>query len=96
MPTYKTDLAGRKFGKLRVKEFVEIRHAAAYWRCVCTACGRTDYEARASRLLDGTTTSCGCLGYNHDIERHRKARMQVPRRKRLAIARMGAAAANAT
>lgn len=48
---------GQRFGKLTFIEFDPSNRANPY-KCICD-CGNIKY-ARASRLLDGTTSSCGC------------------------------------
>ena len=53
------DLTGQKFNMLTVKTFAFIRDSHAYWNCVCD-CGKESVVC-ASRLLRGTTKSCGCL-----------------------------------
>lgn len=55
------DLTGRRFGRLTALEPVRRHHAgtSALWRCRCD-CGR-EIETTAEHLLNGTTSSCGCL-----------------------------------
>ena len=61
------DLAGQKFGKLTVVEFVKLErrnpkgkpYTKALWRCKCE-CGN-ETTVRGSSLTSGTTTSCGCV-----------------------------------
>lgn len=53
------DLTGRRFGKLVVIEFAYIRNEITYWRCICD-CGCETY-VRGADLLNGHTSSCGCL-----------------------------------
>ncbi|MCM3595052.1 hypothetical protein M4D55_04545 [Metabacillus idriensis] len=54
----KTDLVGKKFGKLTVTDKFETRNRRAYWYCECE-CGGGKYIYRGS-LVKGVTTSCGC------------------------------------
>lgn len=54
----KTDLTGRRFGKLVVIEQAEHAGDRIQWRCVCD-CG-TESVVRASSLTRGKTKSCGC------------------------------------
>lgn len=63
-----SDLIGRQFGTLIVKEFVKVetytygqgRKRLDYtYRCDCT-CGRTGIEALRVHLLTGHKKSCGC------------------------------------
>jgi hypothetical protein len=57
------DLAGMRFGKLLVIEFVEYnKHKNAKWRCVCD-CGKEKITT-ATLLNQGQTRSCGCLNKN--------------------------------
>lgn len=54
------DLSGRRFGRLRVLRFAEIRnHHNARWLCKC-ACGVEKIVA-GNALCSGATLSCGCL-----------------------------------
>jgi len=53
------DLAGRRFGKLSVQEFVgRAGNGQSVWRCACD-CGK-ETSVRYSNLTVGGTTSCGC------------------------------------
>ena len=61
------DLTGQKFNMLTVKSFAFIRDSHAYWNCVCD-CGKESVVC-ASRLLRGTTKSCGCI--SREISRKR-------------------------
>lgn len=52
------DLLGKRFGRLRVMSFLEVRDHYAWWNCRCD-CG----NERAARTVDlnrGRSTSCGC------------------------------------
>ena len=57
-----SDLTGQRFGHLvalsRVSRQMEGRQRT-YWACRCD-CGAT-LDVRLSNLIQGTTTSCGCL-----------------------------------
>lgn len=54
------DLTGRVFGKLTVIEFDKLdERKFAWWKCQCE-CGNIK-SIRGSRLVAGTTTSCGCV-----------------------------------
>lgn len=55
------DLAGKKFGKLTVREFSGRKGKDILWLCDCD-CGNTKV-AFASSLKAGNTTSCGCSKY---------------------------------
>ncbi|MBC1744273.1 AP2 domain-containing protein [Listeria welshimeri] len=53
------DLAGKKFGRLTVKEFVRSENGNAVWNCVCTC--SNEKEVLAYKLKQGNVQSCGCL-----------------------------------
>ena len=52
-------LSGGRFGRWRVVERAQSRAGSAYWKCECE-CGSVA-EVRASSLVNGKSTSCGCL-----------------------------------
>ncbi len=54
---YRIDLAGSRFGRLSVIEFLGGK--GGRWLCVCD-CGEIK-EVLGQSLRDGRTTSCGCL-----------------------------------
>ena len=59
---FHTDLTGKVFGKLTVKNFINVDNGGnAMWLCACS-CG-VERVIRASNLVDkhGGTKSCGCL-----------------------------------
>ena len=60
MPRSKSDLIGRRFGRLTVVEYIGVdkRHNAM-WRCVCD-CGGVKNVSSCS-LNTGKVRSCGCL-----------------------------------
>ena len=53
-----SDLTGKKFGKLTVKELVGTKNGIRYWLCECD-CG-TSKEIRRDHLTKNITKSCGC------------------------------------
>ncbi len=56
----KNDLTGQKFGYLTVTGMTDKRQRRyVVWNCKCR-CGK-EIEALSSMLLEGKTTSCGCL-----------------------------------
>lgn len=61
-------LEGKRFGKLTVISFAEIRNGMSYWNCKCD-CGNT-CTACGKLLVRGTTKSCGCL--KHSFVRTKK------------------------
>lgn len=68
LPPRVKDLRGRRFGRLKVLRFVELRRCAgpyrqAFWKCRCS-CGKIR-TLLAHSLLRGNTKSCGC--YKRDL-----------------------------
>ena len=53
------DWVGKRFGKLTVIEYAGRENGMHQWRCKCD-CGNTCTVGQ-TRLLEGTTQSCGCL-----------------------------------
>lgn len=53
------NLAGRRFGRLFVKESSPSLHPRVYWLCICI-CGNSKIVL-GRRLQSGHTRSCGCL-----------------------------------
>jgi hypothetical protein len=78
LPPNVTDLRGRTFGRLKVREFAEIRNKHAYWSCDCE-CGTLGYVVRGKNLLAwekaGRGISCGC--YRKDPIARRAARLTM-------------------
>lgn len=60
MKTYKEDLTGKEFGKLKVLEYVH-ENGTSGWKCQCTCDNHTIVILPASSLTLGRTKSCGCL-----------------------------------
>lgn len=59
VPHRRLNLIGKRFGRLVVTSYSRTtERGQAVWHCGCD-CGRTS-EVRATRLLRGKTTSCGC------------------------------------
>lgn len=54
-----TDLAGQRFGRLRVMERAGSWSESVHWHCVCD-CGRCCI-VRGGAMRAGYTRSCGCL-----------------------------------
>lgn len=52
------NLVGQKFGKLLVKEFIEIDNGNTWWLCICD-CGN-ERIANTNNLRSGEMNSCGC------------------------------------
>ena len=53
------DLTGRRFGKLIAIKYLYCKNNQAYWLTKCD-CGK-ESEKKAKYLLNGDTTSCGCI-----------------------------------
>ena len=57
----KSQLIGRRFGRLTVvSEYGINKHGASMWICKCD-CGNTTKPVNGSSLKQGKTKSCGCL-----------------------------------
>ena len=82
-----TDLRGRIFGRLSIANRAEpvIRNGRACWQCTCE-CG-AEKLVRGKDLLNGRAVSCGC--FRSDPAVRQGARMKVPKRERVRIARLG-------
>ena len=66
------DLTNQDFGFWHVIERAPNRAGGkAYWKCVCTACGK-EKEVAGSHLRAGRTTNCGCVR----MEKMRQASMK--------------------
>ena len=67
----RTDLTGKRFGRLTVIEYVgKDKHGLLTWLCKCD-CGDTS-KVRTGDLLSGSAKSCGCLKREMVIEKNRK------------------------
>ena len=64
----KTDLIGKRFGRLKVTSFGYTSSWNSYWECVCD-CGKEVYVRRGN-LISGNSKSCGCL--NEELKTKRK------------------------
>ena len=53
------DLTNKKFQKLTILEFIEVRNYKAIWKCKCD-CGN-EINTTETNLISGNTRSCGCL-----------------------------------
>lgn len=60
IPKGKTDVTGKRFGKLMALRFDRQEGRLSYWLCSCD-CGN-QVTVRTYSLLCGRTRSCGCLG----------------------------------
>lgn len=66
MPKY-IDLAGQRFGRLRVESYHGTNGRTAEWRCQCD-CGRLTITTSHGLRFKGVR-SCGCLTIDKTIER---------------------------
>ena len=57
--SFKVDLTGQRFGRLKVLEFVPNDRRKAYWKCQCDCGNITTIIGRDLRR--GHTLSCGCF-----------------------------------
>ena len=60
------DLAGQKFGRLKVIKFHDVQHGMSRWECKCD-CG-TETIAYGRHMVSGNTQSCGCLGHERRLQ----------------------------
>src|SRR6266496_181615 len=56
---FKSNLIGKKFGRLFVESKAPSKYKTSYWNCRCD-CGVTK-TVQSSALIQGATKSCGCL-----------------------------------
>lgn len=66
-PKTRLNIKGKRFGKLEVLSFVEVRKDNAIWLCRCD-CGNFK-EIDASRMNFGVIVDCGC-GYKSRQKKH--------------------------
>jgi len=55
----KLEIAGKRFGRLTVKEETQKTGTKTRWLCICD-CGRS-VSVATTNLVSGNTQSCGCL-----------------------------------
>ncbi|ASU34401.1 hypothetical protein [Mucilaginibacter xinganensis] len=55
----KTDIAGKKFGRVTGIKFIELQSGQAFWLCKCD-CGK-EFNTKSTSLIRGITKSCGCF-----------------------------------
>jgi len=95
LPPNTVDETGHVYGALEVLEYAGREETAGHarWLCQCS-CGEPACKGRVTvrgkLLRAGGQVSCGALRGNPELRR--AARLKVPPKRRLAIARMGAAA----
>lgn len=88
LPPRAKDETGERYGRLTVVAFAGALKTHAMWKCRCD-CGQITLVS-GRKLRTGTTVSCGCA--RADAEVRRAARLATPKRKRRAIAKLGARA----
>ena len=59
IPSKVKNLKNKRFGRLIVKEFYEIRNHRTYWLAICD-CGK-ETIVQIAHLSNGHTQSCGCI-----------------------------------
>lgn len=80
----RTDLTGRKFGRLFVlrRETRRIRNRSeVYWVCRCTCAAQRLVTILGTSLRSGATTSCGCVRSEKMAERTRAYGRQMRERE---------------
>ena len=82
-----TELRGRTFGRLTVREYAGSHNRHAYWLADCE-CGTIGHQVRGKNLVAGQTISCGCLRADPAIRA--AAWSNVPKSKRIAHAKRAA------
>jgi len=60
------ELTGKRFGRLKVIEFVETKNNRSFWKCICD-CGN-ETLGRSDALTTGHKASCGCYGKEQRIK----------------------------
>lgn len=72
MRTGRSDLIGKKFGKLIVISYYGInKDSRTLWRCQCD-CGSEEIILSGHRLNSGQKISCGCVHKERDPQSHKK------------------------
>lgn len=64
------DIKNKRFGRLIVLEFYELKNHRAYWKCKCD-CGKVVIKQGTS-LTIGNVQSCGCFQKERQIEANTK------------------------
>lgn len=83
------NLSRRRFGRLVVQEFHEIRAKQAYWWCACDCNPEEWISVKGAKLKSKShpQMSCGC--YRADPAVRQAARLEVSPARRKAISEMG-------
>lgn len=66
------DLTGRVFGRLTVTSYAYSKNYRRYWYCTCSCGNEKQIPVQTSKLKNGHTRSCGCIGREKTIERNLK------------------------
>lgn len=69
------NLKGRRFGRLKVLNFVERKDSHTYWRCKCD-CGN-EIVTSTSNLRGKSSRSCGCLKREGNNSKHKKSNTRL-------------------
>ena len=69
----RSDLTGKRFGKLTVLEYVKVKNGCSKWKCQCD-CGNITYKTTGH--LNAGTISCGCIK-NSDLTGKRIGKLVV-------------------
>lgn len=69
----RSNLKGKKFGRLKVDKMIYIKNGHIYWKCKCD-CGN-DCIVKGYSLKSGNTKSCGCLQKENASKAKYKHRM---------------------
>lgn len=59
----RNDHIGETFGNVTIKSFAYREGRIYYYNCICNLCGK-EFVTRKSGLMNGHTTSCGCVREN--------------------------------
>ena len=69
------EIIGKRFGKLTVISFYEVKNLSSYFLCKCD-CGN-DTIVSMDKLKSGNTRSCGCLQREVVISKNNKKREEM-------------------
>lgn len=67
------NLAGKRFGRLLVVDFVGVKNKSAQWRCVCDCGNYTTVYATNLQKASKSTKSCGCISIEASAKRRTTA-----------------------
>lgn len=75
------ELVGQTFNRLTVDSFAYVKGNTTFWNCTCS-CGAKRI-VQGTRLVNGTTKSCGCYVRDKIIERNKTQALYNTRSNRL-------------